>query len=71
MIEIGKRGRIIAGDDKIRFVLVQDDREESGGFLILKSTDEHFKEGYDDWVESEKLDAYFKESGWTIDWTGK
>lgn len=68
MIEIGKKGKIVAGDEEIRYVLVQDDRENTGGYLILKGLDVNFERGYDDWVEAAKLDDYFKESGWVIDW---
>ena len=68
MLKVGKKGRIISGDEQIRYVMIQDDRNNSGGYLILKGLDPDFKDGYDDWVEEDKLDAYFEESGWLIEW---
>lgn len=69
MVQIGKKGRVLSEDLRTLFVLVQDDRENSGGYLILKSHKSDFSDGYDDWVEEAKLDAYFSEAGWKIEWT--
>jgi len=49
-------------------LLVQDDREQTGGWLLLL---EHPTEpaGYDNWVEAGALHAYFAEAPWDIEWT--
>ena len=70
-IEIGKTGLILEGVKKGWYVYIQDDCNDTGGFLILKfsSLDPDNKIGFDDWVETfEDLQAYFQESSWKIKW---
>ena len=70
-IPIGLVGKIIAGDEKGHFVKVEDDSENTGGFLILLSGDITFRSGHDNWVENERaLERYFVEAGWTVNWLG-
>lgn len=57
------------------FVRVQDDRAESGGFLIserwLSSSGPNSCGEFDSWVENEvALDCFFAETGWVIEWNG-
>ena len=67
--EIGRKGRITAGDDRYRYVQVQEDTEKGGGYSILLWVDEGVNNTYDDWVMNEaELDGYFEEKDWTIDW---
>ena len=65
-------GRIATGPDAGQFVLVRDDQERTGGFLIFKSTaPDVFSEPevFDAWVgQREDLDAFFAEAGWTVEW---
>ncbi len=69
-IKIDVVGKIISGDDKGRFVKIQNDSQNTGGFLVLISTKQDFSEkGYDDWVESyDSLQKYFNESSWNVNW---
>lgn len=70
-MKIGMKGKIIEGDYKGWYVLVQDDNDNTGGYLILLSDNINFKggQGYDDWVDSEQsLKRYFEESKWIIEW---
>ena len=71
-IKIGQVGLIVAGDEVGRYIKVLDDRQSTGGFLILTATDQAMSDGYDNWVEDEKsLSRYFRESHWKIDWLQK
>ena len=70
-IPLERVGRIIDGPDNGRYVLVRNDQERAGGFLILQSSSpEMFSASgvFDDRVERHSdLDAFFAETGWTVD----
>jgi len=72
VVRIGVLGRITAGEEIGRYVKVEDDRENTGGYLILTADDPQLSfNGYDGWVESRQdLDGYFGESGWVVAWLG-
>lgn len=72
MIKIGHTGKIVQGDNLGREVLVIDDSESTGGYII--SVSESFSQKsnncYDNWVEDyQALNGYFEESGWEVDWS--
>ena len=68
-IEIGRIGKIVKGDDVGCFIKIQDDSENTGGFLILQSESEDFSTGSDDWVEDAKgLEESLEESEWAVNW---
>lgn len=71
-IEIGKVGKIVFGQEVGRFVKVVDDKQNTGGYLILTSDDSQFRKGFnghDSWVENiQNLEAFFDESKWSIEW---
>ncbi|EPS0664302.1 hypothetical protein [Vibrio parahaemolyticus] len=72
MIKIGHTGKIVQGDDLGCEVLVIDDSESTGGYII--SVSESFSQKsnncYDNWVEDyQALNGYFEESGWEVDWS--
>ena len=68
MIKIGKKGKIIKGEELGNYILIQDDKENSGGYLILLK-DETLDRGFDYWVENyEMLEKFFDQSQWVVDW---
>lgn len=55
-----------------KFIKIIDDQENTGGFLILLSSNDKFLpfNNYDDWVENlEILKEYLQESNWIIKWS--
>ena len=72
-IPINVRGSILTGEHPGMSVRVEDDTENTGGYLIYtwcpESDGPNQDNAFDDWVGSENdLEAYFQESGWTILW---
>ncbi len=65
-------GRITVGPEAGQFVLVRDDQEQTGGFLIFQSAAPDVfsaPEVFDAWVEQrEGLDAFFADAGWAVEW---
>lgn len=56
-----------------KFIKIIDGQENTGGFLILLSSNDKFSsfDSYDDWVENlEILKEYLQESHWIIKWVG-
>lgn len=54
-------------------VRVEEDRENSGGFLVFEwwdgSDGPNEPGAFDSWVETaDHLQAYFQEAGWQVDW---
>jgi hypothetical protein len=72
IIKIGVPGRIVDGQDAGSFVYIQDDIENTGGYLILQSGRvEDVQRGYDNWVEGwGGLEQWFRNCRWRIDWLG-
>ena len=68
-VRIGQVGRIIAGDEAGKYVKVVDDKENTGGYLILTANTPDMRVGFDNWVENkESLSDYFVEAGWSVEW---
>lgn len=70
-IKINVIGKILEGDNKGWYVRVEEDFENTGGYLILVSERNDFlsTQGYDYWVEKyENLIGFFQESKWQIEW---
>lgn len=66
--KIGKKGRIKNGLHAGFFVRIQDDLQNTGGYLVLIWR-ETPSAGYDNWTENlTDLDQFFRESGWEIEW---
>lgn len=71
IIKINVIGKIIEGDNKGWYVLIQEDFENTGGYLILISKDPSFQSGLgcDYWVEKYRnLVGFFNESRWQVHW---
>ncbi|HCO02011.1 MAG TPA: hypothetical protein DIT48_01355 [Actinobacteria bacterium] len=70
MVRTGVRGKIESGAEQGRLVLVQDDMDQTGGFLILTGADRDLSiGGADYWVEGlEALERFAEESNWVIQW---
>ncbi|HLJ88954.1 MAG TPA: hypothetical protein VKZ53_19195 [Candidatus Angelobacter sp.] len=66
--KVGKKGRIKTGKYAGFFVRIEDDSENTGGYLIL-TWQGASSMGYDNWVENlPDLDQFFHDSGWDIEW---
>lgn len=66
--KIGKKGIIKGGPHEGFFVRIEDDSQNTGGFLILTWKDNPAT-GYDHWVEnSADLDPFIREAGWNVEW---
>lgn len=73
-IKIATPGLIIEGEQKGWYVLIQDDSENTGGYLILVTPPPKSIGliGYDNWVENfQALKSYFQEANWKIIWTNE
>ncbi|GAA1169278.1 hypothetical protein GCM10009654_28140 [Streptomyces hebeiensis] len=70
MIEFGRVGKILAGDDVGKYVKVQELPDDPPSFLVLMAHDQGFLRGCGDyWVEDyESLKGFFSESQWEVEW---
>lgn len=71
-LKIDVIGKIVEGKAQNWFLLIKEDFEDSGGYLILISKDPNmskYAEGYDYWAEDkDTLMEIFKEAKWNIQW---
>lgn len=72
-IPLGIEGRILASGKAEHFVVAEDDRANTGGFLIYERWDgskgPNAAGAFDTWVGSEgALEAFLVEAGWDIAW---
>ena len=70
-LKIETYGRIMEGSPKDWYIFIQDDANNTGGYLILisASLDPDDPRGFDDWAENlQNLQDYFKEKKWKIHW---
>lgn len=74
MPPVGRVGLIKQGDMIGWYILIEDDRKNTGGYLILTCNSRDFSgesavsQGYDGWVVEHDLPEYIRESGWEIEW---
>jgi hypothetical protein len=69
-IFIGKKGKIVGGDQMGDYVLIQDDAVSTGGYLILTSPNKDFSgNGFDNWAENiDAVRQIIKGFKWEIEW---
>jgi hypothetical protein len=72
-IPVGVKGTIVASTMPGHFERVEDDRVNTGGFLVYEgwegSNGPNADGAHDSWVESEAaLCQFFQESRWVIQW---
>ena len=66
--KIGKKGRVRKGKHAGFFVRIDDDSQNTGGYLIL-TWHEAPAIGYDNWVENlVDLEQFFHEADWDVEW---
>src|SRR5262249_12047716 len=69
MIQIGKKGRIVQGDLRGQFILIQENSNSSGIFILMSESRDFKGQVADDWVEDrDSLEQYFQERQWVIEW---
>jgi len=72
-VPIGIEGQINNSEHPAHRVLVRDDSEQSGGFIVYewwdRSNGPNRNAAFDSWVEDmASLNAFFGESSWHEDW---
>jgi hypothetical protein len=70
-IKLGKIGIITEGKMKGYYIRIDDDFENTGGFLIIYNSapDMSSSNGYDDWVENEEcLRDFCIDNSWIVNW---
>ena len=68
-IELDRVGKIVSGPETGHFIKVVRGSENDNSYLVLKSPNFTFQDGFDDWVEDQEcLEAYFEEADWEIQW---
>ncbi len=70
-LRIESYGQILEGELKDWYIFIQDDAENTGGYLILfsASLDSTDFKGFDVWVENfQDLQECFREKKWKIHW---
>lgn len=68
IIEIERRGKILQGRWAGRTIFVQDDRQGTGGYLILIGGGDKGEDAGDVWIEAGQLEAAFAAAGWEVEW---
>ncbi|MFJ1798997.1 hypothetical protein [Streptomyces sp. NPDC088180] len=71
MVEIDDVGRIAAGDERGKFVRIDELPDDPPSYVILLSEDPDFLNGCGDyWVENrEDLGRFFTEARWEVEWS--
>jgi hypothetical protein len=68
MIPINKTGRVINEPAAGKFVMILDDEERTGGYLVLMADNPEFRPCFDDWIQKYQLQEYMDARGWQIEW---
>ena len=69
-IEINKFGKVISDKMKGWFIIIRDDLENTGGYLVILSEDNKFsKNGYDNWfLNLKEVEQYLLDNKFEIEW---
>ena len=69
-IEINKFGKVISDKMKGWFIIIKDDLENTGGYLVILSEDNKFsKNGYDNWfLNLKEVEQYLLDNKIEIEW---
>jgi hypothetical protein len=69
-VPVGVVGTIVSCGERFGWsVKVEDDSQNTSGFLILEWRNNP-REAFDSWVENrEGVDRFFQECGWEVDWS--
>jgi len=68
-VKIGTKGFVERGEDEGRYVVIQDDRERTAGYLIFYSRSPNFDDFvFDHWVEDGFLEQVIAARGWEGRW---
>ena len=72
-IPLNTEGCISNSENPAHRVLVRDDSQNTGGFLVFEwwenSTGPNANGSFDSWVENmSSLEQFFAESGWVVEW---
>ncbi len=68
-IEINKTGKIVKGNYFGWHIRILNDRDYTGGFLLLLLSPFNPADSYDHWVsDARELKQYVAAQGWEIDW---
>jgi hypothetical protein len=68
VIKINVRGLVRSGRWAGRYVTIEDNRELTGGYLILFEPDAKGQGGGDIWVERKDLEPLFADAAPQVDW---
>jgi hypothetical protein len=72
-VRVGTTGSVTNTDRRGHCVRVEDDRANTGGFLVYEwwegSNGPNENAAFDSWVESQvELSRFFQEAGWLVQW---
>ena len=70
MVKVGSKAKIVSGRNVGWFIWVQDDSENTGGYLVIQSSNIEFSgDGFDDWfLTLDEVEKHFVYNNWTVEW---
>ena len=75
-IQMAVVGRVINSDKENHLIRIENDAQNTGGFLIFEkwvgSDGPNTREWFDSWIKDEaSIERFIAESGWEIEWSNK
>ena len=69
-IKINNLGRVVNGEMNGWYIIIKDDLENTGGYLVILFEDNKFNgKGYDNWfLTHEKIEQYLLDNKIDIEW---